>query len=101
MNLLNTINGVLWSIYLTLSFLNTIFILGGTNRSDFFCVRTVNRSELIHATPKELECIFQLRSSNVGTGSTISNFSVSDLQKKVPFSLNVVRRCTNTKSTCN
>ncbi|KAG0357385.1 Serine/threonine-protein kinase MRCK gamma [Podila minutissima] len=44
-------------------------------RSDFFCVRTVNRSELIHATPKELECIFQLRSSNVGTGSSISNFS--------------------------
>ncbi|KAF9302164.1 Serine/threonine-protein kinase MRCK gamma [Mortierella antarctica] len=46
-------------------------------RSDFFCVRTVNRSELIHATPKELECIFQLRSSNVGTGSSISNFSTT------------------------
>ncbi|KAF9318271.1 hypothetical protein BG003_011581 [Podila horticola] len=46
-------------------------------RSDFFCVRTVNRSELIHATPKELECIFQLRSSNVGTGSTISNLSTT------------------------
>ncbi|KAF9116127.1 Serine/threonine-protein kinase MRCK alpha [Mortierella sp. AM989] len=28
-------------------------------RSDFFCVRTVNRSELIHASSKELECIFQ------------------------------------------
>ncbi|KAG0333491.1 Serine/threonine-protein kinase MRCK alpha [Podila humilis] len=48
-------------------------------RSDFFCVRTVNRSELIHATPKELECIFQLRSSNVGTGSTVSNFSVREI----------------------
>ncbi|KAI9241633.1 MAG: hypothetical protein BYD32DRAFT_405578 [Podila humilis] len=46
-------------------------------RSDFFCVRTVNRSELIHATPKELECIFQLRSSNVGTGSAVSNFSTT------------------------
>ncbi|KAF9436878.1 Serine/threonine-protein kinase MRCK alpha [Entomortierella beljakovae] len=44
-------------------------------RSDFFCVRTVNRSELIHASSKELECIFQVRSSNVGTGSTGSTFS--------------------------
>ncbi|KAF8939182.1 Serine/threonine-protein kinase MRCK gamma [Dissophora ornata] len=26
-------------------------------RSDFFCVRTVNRSELIHASAKELECM--------------------------------------------
>ncbi|KAF9134137.1 Serine/threonine-protein kinase MRCK alpha [Mortierella sp. 14UC] len=41
-------------------------------RSDFFCVRTVNRSELIHATAKELECIFQVRSSNVGTSSAHS-----------------------------
>ncbi|KAG0201327.1 Serine/threonine-protein kinase MRCK alpha [Mortierella sp. GBA30] len=46
-------------------------------RSDFFCVRTVNRSELIHATAKELECIFQLRSSNVGTGSAASAFSTA------------------------
>ncbi|KAG0295129.1 Serine/threonine-protein kinase MRCK alpha [Dissophora globulifera] len=46
-------------------------------RSDFFCVRTVNRSELIHATAKELECIFQLRSSNVGTASTTSTFSTA------------------------
>ncbi|KAG0356305.1 hypothetical protein BC939DRAFT_1008 [Gamsiella multidivaricata] len=46
-------------------------------RSDFFCVRTVNRSELIHASAKELECIFQLRSSNVGTTSTTSTFSTA------------------------
>ncbi|KAK3807158.1 MAG: hypothetical protein JOS17DRAFT_574812 [Linnemannia elongata] len=46
-------------------------------RSDFFCVRTVNRSELIHATAKELECIFQLRSSNVGTSSAHSTLSTA------------------------
>ncbi|KAF9970162.1 hypothetical protein BGZ65_011347, partial [Modicella reniformis] len=45
--------------------------------SDFFCVRTVNRSELIHATARELECIFQLKSSNVGTASTTSTFSTA------------------------
>ncbi|KAG0056024.1 Serine/threonine-protein kinase MRCK alpha [Gryganskiella cystojenkinii] len=39
-------------------------------RSDFFCVRTVNRSELIHATAKELECIFQTT-----TGETYSSLS--------------------------
>ncbi|KAF9424647.1 Serine/threonine-protein kinase MRCK alpha, partial [Podila epigama] len=56
-------------------------------RSDFFCVRTVNRSELIHATPKELECIFQLRSSNVGTGSTVSNIStITDTSLSSPLS---------------
>ncbi|KAG9326931.1 hypothetical protein KVV02_001881 [Mortierella alpina] len=49
-------------------------------RSDFFCVRTVNRSELIHATAKELECIFQLRSSNVGTASTISTLSTATVE---------------------
>ncbi|KAF9956115.1 Serine/threonine-protein kinase MRCK alpha [Mortierella alpina] len=49
-------------------------------RSDFFCVRTVNRSELIHATAKELECIFQLRSSNVGATSTISTFSTATVE---------------------
>ncbi|ORZ28801.1 hypothetical protein BCR41DRAFT_316294 [Lobosporangium transversale] len=46
-------------------------------RSDFFSVRTVNRSELIHATAKELECIFQLRSSNIGVTSTTSTFSTA------------------------
>ncbi|KAG0203066.1 Serine/threonine-protein kinase MRCK alpha [Mortierella sp. NVP41] len=46
-------------------------------RSDFFCVRTVNRSELIHASAKELECIFQLRSSNVGTSSAHSTLSTA------------------------
>ncbi|KAF9925197.1 Serine/threonine-protein kinase MRCK alpha [Linnemannia zychae] len=46
-------------------------------RSDFFCVRTVNQSELIHATAKELECIFQLRSSNVGTSSAQSTLSTA------------------------
>ncbi|KAK3836780.1 MAG: hypothetical protein J3R72DRAFT_200372 [Linnemannia gamsii] len=46
-------------------------------RSDFFCVRTVNRSELIHATAKELECIFQVRSSNVGTSSAHSTLSTA------------------------
>ncbi|KAI1302835.1 Serine/threonine-protein kinase MRCK alpha [Mortierella claussenii] len=52
-------------------------------RSDFFCVRTVNRSELIHASAKELECIFQLRSSNVGTESTISTFSTATTDTNV------------------
>ncbi|KAG0221893.1 Serine/threonine-protein kinase MRCK gamma [Actinomortierella wolfii] len=46
-------------------------------RSDFFCVRTVSRSELIHATPKELECMFQIRCSSIGTSSSHSNYSVS------------------------
>ncbi|KAF9349541.1 Serine/threonine-protein kinase MRCK gamma [Mortierella sp. AD094] len=49
-------------------------------RSDFFCVRTVNRSELIHATSKELECIFQVRSSNVGTASAASTFSTATME---------------------
>ncbi|KAG0085411.1 Serine/threonine-protein kinase MRCK gamma [Podila epicladia] len=63
-------------------------------RSDFFCVRTVNRSELIHATPKELECIFQLRSSNVGTGSSISNFSTTttDTSLSSPLSSHPVQQ---------
>ncbi|KAF9970210.1 Serine/threonine-protein kinase MRCK gamma [Actinomortierella ambigua] len=45
-------------------------------RSDFFCVRTVSRSELIHATPKELECMFQIRCSSVGMSSSHSNYSI-------------------------
>ncbi|KAF9209748.1 Serine/threonine-protein kinase MRCK gamma [Haplosporangium sp. Z 27] len=49
-------------------------------RSDFFCVRTVNRSELIHASSKELECIFQVRSSNVGTASVTSNLSPATME---------------------
>ncbi|KAF9175522.1 Serine/threonine-protein kinase MRCK alpha [Mortierella sp. AD010] len=49
-------------------------------RSDFFCVRTVNRSELIHASSKELECIFQVRSSNVGTASAAPNLSTATME---------------------
>ncbi|KAK3823587.1 MAG: hypothetical protein J3Q66DRAFT_145336 [Benniella sp.] len=52
-------------------------------RSDFFCVRTVNRSELIHATTKELECTFQLKSSNVGTASVTSTFSTATTETAV------------------
>lgn len=52
-------------------------------RSDFFCVRTANRSELIHATAKELECIFQIKSSNVGTTSITSMVSTATTETAV------------------
>ncbi|KAF9182502.1 Serine/threonine-protein kinase MRCK alpha [Haplosporangium sp. Z 11] len=68
-------------------------------RSDFFCVRTVNRSELIHATAKELECIFQLRSSNVGTSSSTSTFSTATAETAASLAISTVSSATYAQPT--
>ncbi|KAG0257777.1 Serine/threonine-protein kinase MRCK alpha [Mortierella polycephala] len=57
------------------------------------------RSELIHATAKELECIFQLRSSNVGTSSSISTFSTATTETAASLVISTMSSVTSAQPT--
>ncbi|KAJ3219933.1 Serine/threonine-protein kinase MRCK alpha [Dinochytrium kinnereticum] len=53
-------------------------------RADLFLVRSVNQNELIHASAKDIDCIFKLQFTQTsGSSASSGNISTTDLTRKI------------------
>ncbi|KAI8847441.1 hypothetical protein BC829DRAFT_418437 [Chytridium lagenaria] len=54
-------------------------------RADLFLVRTVNQNELIHASAKDIDCIFKIQftQSDANGGGSSTNISTSELTRRI------------------
>jgi hypothetical protein len=48
------------------NFIYTIYCILMMDRSEIFAVRGVNRKEMLHATGKDIDCMFQVRATSIG-----------------------------------